>query len=147
MPVGLSDRIFASGIKFIFMKTCIKLLLVIWVLASINPVYLLAKNDPDNSSAVIVTKRESSTTRPRSIVRQQILCMYDVDFNTLHFQFLDDIGIATISVANTTTGEIFYYIGASTPGECTMEISDESGAYTIYIEDGHGQMYDGFFMK
>ncbi|MCM1218771.1 MAG: hypothetical protein NC548_30165 [Lachnospiraceae bacterium] len=130
------------------METKLKLFLpFMMMLWCIYPNHLSAKSDPTTPKANTITiiKREPIKTRPRGVVQPQIICVYDSTFQTLHFQFLEDLGDSMISISNTTSSEMFYGVNTSTSGICDIEISGETGSYTIYIEDENGQVYDGFF--
>lgn len=77
--------------------------------------------------------------------RIAIGCMYEAASESLSFEFFDDMGGVTVTVANTTTGEVFFDFCSSTPGTCRVALSGDAGDYAILLEDDFGRSYSGNF--
>lgn len=83
--------------------------------------------------------------RPRMPERTAIECMYEAAGESLSFQFFEEMGGVTVTVVNTSTGELFFDVCSSTPGSCRTALSGDAGAYAIVLEDDLGRTYSGSF--
>lgn len=83
--------------------------------------------------------------RPRMPERTAIECMYEAASESLSFQFFEAMGGVTVTVVNTTTGEMFFDCCSSTPGAYRVALSGDAGAYSIFLEDDFGRTYSGRF--
>ena len=102
----------------------------------------------EKSDRHVVLKKEGEKmqpTRPRMPERTAIECMYEAASESLSFQFFEAMGGVTVTVVNTTTGEMFFDCCSSTPGACRVALSGDAGAYSIFLEDDFGRTYSGRF--
>ncbi|WP_302605267.1 hypothetical protein [uncultured Alistipes sp.] len=74
-----------------------------------------------------------------------IECIYEAAGESLSFQFFEEMGGVTVTVVNTSTGEMFFDVCSSTPGSCRTALSGDAGAYAIILEDDLGRTYSGSF--
>lgn len=129
------------------LKTFLSLLLLAILTVSTTSITV---GKPHSSSRehqryILIDKTVKRPARPRSLQRPTIDCIYDGTTESLSFQFYENIGGVTITVSNTTTGEIVYDMCSSTPGACSVGISGDEGDYDIQLEDENGVCYSGSF--
>ncbi len=104
------------------------------------------KSKNENRHIFLGTDRsESLPPRPRMPAHIAIECMYEAAGESLSFQFFEEMGGVTVTVVNTTTGEMFFDVCSSTPGSCRTALSGDAGAYAIVLEDDLGRTYSGSF--
>ena len=86
---------------------------------------------------------ESQITRPRTPAFIPITGMYDNGRVVL--DFIEEIGTLNITVANQSTGEMYFDCCDSADGHFEMEISASKGNYLLTIQTENGTIYYGDF--
>lgn len=86
---------------------------------------------------------ESQITRPRTPAFIPITGMYDNGRVVL--DFIEEIGTLNITVANQSTGEMYFDCCDSADGHFEMEISVSKGNYLLTIQTENGTIYYGDF--
>ena len=86
---------------------------------------------------------ESQITRPRTPAFIPITGMYDDGRVVL--DFIEEIGTLNITVANQSTGEMYFDCCDSADGHFEMEISASKGNYLLTIQTENGTIYYGDF--
>lgn len=108
----------------------------------------IAQSDSHTTSGTTIipikTQQDGGTgIRPRSVQMIPITAIYS--FGAVQVNFLQNIGQATITVVNNTTGEQWFEMADSAAGGVDIHISDTQGIYAIYIELESGKIYSGDF--
>lgn len=86
---------------------------------------------------------ESQITRPRTPAFIPITGMYDNGRVVL--DFIEEIGTLNITVANQSTGEMYFDCCDSADGHFEMEISASKGNYLLTIQTENETTYYGEF--
>lgn len=86
---------------------------------------------------------DSQITRPRIPAFIPITGMYD-DGRVI-LDFIEEIGTLNITVANQSTGEMYFDCCDSADGHFEMEISASKGNYLLTIQTENGTTYYGEF--
>lgn len=86
---------------------------------------------------------ESQITRPRTPAFIPITGLYDN--GRVILDFIEEIGTLNISVANQSTGEMYFDHCDSADGHFEMEISASKGNYLLTIQTENGTIYYGDF--
>ncbi len=86
---------------------------------------------------------DSQITRPRIPAFIPITGMYD-DGRVI-LDFIEEIGTLNITVANQSTGEMYFDCCDSADGHFEMEISASKGNYLLTIQTENGTIYYGDF--
>lgn len=86
---------------------------------------------------------ESQITRPRTPAFIPITGLYDN--GRVILDFIEEIGTLNISVANQSTGEMYFDYCNSADGHFEMEISASKGNYLLTIQTENGTIYYGDF--
>lgn len=86
---------------------------------------------------------ESQITRPRTPAFIPITGLYDNGRVVL--DFIEEIGTLNITVANQSTGEMYFDCCDSADGHFEMEISASKGNYLLTIQTENGTIYYGDF--
>ncbi len=86
---------------------------------------------------------ESQITRPRTPAFIPITGMYD-DGRVI-LDFIEEIGTLNITVANQSTGEMYFDCCDSADGHFEIEISASKGNYLLTIQTENGTTYYGEF--
>ncbi len=86
---------------------------------------------------------ESQITRPRTPAFIPITGMYDNERVVL--DFIEEIGTLNITVANQSTGEMYFDCCDSADGHFEMEISASKGNYLLTIQTENETTYYGEF--
>lgn len=86
---------------------------------------------------------ESQITRPRTPAFIPITGMYD-DGRVI-LDFIEEIGSLNITVANQSTGEMYFDCCDSADGHFEIEISASKGNYLLTIQTENGTTYYGEF--
>ncbi len=104
-------------------------------------------DDPDDSERIVINPIKPLPF-PRSLTQSVISCMLHNDgtTGTLTFDIDANIGAASITVTNTSTGDIYTEYCPSTPGSCAVVISCEAGSYIIDIDTDNGIYYGDFVL-
>lgn len=124
-------------------------LLLVWGMLPASYSATAHEEKSGNASNQLIAVQENrpaeSPIRPRMPERTAIECMYEAASESLSFQFFEEMGGVTVTVVNTTTGEMFFDCCSSTPGTCRVALSGDAGAYSIFLEDDFGRTYSGSF--
>lgn len=133
--------------KTAFFRTVFLLLTLGFVFAALAATaHEEKKSNKRNDHAIRIKKEQNQTPiGPRMPERTAIECMYEAASESLSFQFFEAMGGVTVTVVNTTTGEMFFDCCSSTPGACRVALSGDAGAYSIFLEDDFGRTYSGSF--
>ena len=92
---------------------------------------------------IIITKTSTTTIKkPRSI---PIQCTYWGLENSIHIDFIEDIGDVAVEVTNTTTGESYYEDVVSADGQAVITIAGTEGEYLLQMTTEDGDLYEGVF--
>ncbi len=93
----------------------------------------------------IIVKEEVGTNMQRSSI---IPFSMSYQSGTIVAEFYDNIGLVSISVVNTETGETWNAYLDSSPGFSSFDISttDWEGYYELMIVDSRNNCYSGYFM-
>lgn len=85
---------------------------------------------------------------PRSLTQPVISCLLHNDgtTGTLTFDIDANIGGASITVTNISTGDIYTEYCPSTPASCMVVISCDAGSYVIEIDTDNGKYYGEFVL-
>lgn len=105
-----------------------------------------ATSKDDIKSAPITIRpggESSSNVRPRIPAFIPITGLYD-DGRVI-LDFIEEIGTLNITVANQSTGEMYFDYCDSTDGHFEMEISASKGNYLLTIQTENGTIYYGDF--
>lgn len=104
-------------------------------------------DDPDDTERIVIDPIKPRPN-PRSLTQPVITCLLHNDgtTGTLTFDIDANIGAASITVTNTSTGDIYAEYCPSTPGSCAVVISCETGSYIIEIETDNGMYYGDFVL-
>lgn len=107
-----------------------------------------ASTSKDNIKTAPITIREgggneSQITRPRTPAFIPITGMYDDGRVILNF--IEEIGTLNITVANQSTGEMYFDCCDSADGHFEIEISASKGNYLLTIQTENGTTYYGEF--
>lgn len=86
---------------------------------------------------------DSQITRPRTPAFIPITGLYDN--GRVILDFIEEIGTLNISVANQSTGEMYFDYCDSADGHFEMEISASKGNYLLTIQTENGTIYYGDF--
>lgn len=86
---------------------------------------------------------DSQITRPRVPAFIPIIGLYDN--GRVILDFVDDIGTLCITVANQSTGEMYFDYCNSADDHFEMEISTSKGDYLLTIQTENGTTYYGNF--
>lgn len=132
--------------KTAFFRTVFLLLTLGFVSVVLTATAREEKPSKGNTHIPIRKERLNPTPiTPRMPPRVAIECMYEAASESLSFQFFEEMGGVTVTVVNTTTGEMFFDVCSSTPGSCRTALSGDAGAYAIVLEDDLGRTYSGSF--
>ena len=107
---------------------------------------LAAMSKDDIKTAPIIIRTgggESGNTRPRTPAFIPITGMYDDGRVILNF--IEEIGTLNITVANQSTGEMYFDCCDSADGHFEIEISASKGNYLLTIQTENGTTYYGEF--
>lgn len=132
--------------KTAFLQTAVLLLALSFI--SVFTAAAHEEKPSEKSDKHVIIKKEGDKmqpTRPRMPACIAIECMYEAAGESLSFQFFEEMGSVTVTVVNTSTGEMFFDVCSSTPGSCRTALSGDAGAYTILLEDDLGRTYSGNF--
>ena len=88
---------------------------------------------------------DGSTGLPKSPTLSPIRCTYSDSSAILEFTFLSNLGNLTITVVNTSSGEVVSTTVDSSLGYEALPISGDSGYYVISIVSSGGNNYYGSF--
>lgn len=104
-----------------------------------------SKDDIKSAPITIRTSggNDSQITRPRTPAFIPITGLYDN--GRVILDFIEEIGTLNISVANQSTGEIYFDYCDSADGHFEMEISASKGNYLLTIQTENGTIYYGDF--
>lgn len=107
-----------------------------------------ASTSKDNIKTAPITIREGigdagQITRPRTPAFIPITGMYD-DGRVI-LDFIEEIGTLNITVANQSTGEMYFDCCDSADGHFEIEISASKGNYLLTIQTENGTTYYGEF--
>lgn len=105
-----------------------------------------ATSKDDIKSAPITIRpggESSSNVRPRIPAFIPITGLYD-DGRVI-LDFIEEIGTLNITVANQSTGEMYFDYCDSANGHFEMEISASKGNYLLTIQTENGTIYYGDF--
>ena len=103
-----------------------------------------SKDDVKSTPITIRHGGESGATiRPRVPAFIPIIGLYDNGRVVL--DFVDDIGTLCITVANQSTGEMYFDYCNSADDHFEMEISTSKGDYLLTIQTENGTTYYGNF--
>lgn len=94
---------------------------------------------------IMITSGRPRPARPRMSLPTPVNCSYDAQSGSLNFMFSENRGGVTITILNTTKGTVIYDICSSTPGCCTVMLSDDEGEYQILLEGDNGEIFSGIF--
>lgn len=86
---------------------------------------------------------DSQITRPRTPAFIPITGLYDN--GRVILDFIEEIGTLNITVANQSTGEMYFDYCDSADGHFEMEISASKGNYLLTIQTENGTIYYGDF--
>ncbi|MBP3532839.1 MAG: DUF3244 domain-containing protein [Alistipes sp.] len=105
----------------------------------------ISKDDIKSAPITIRTSggNDSQITRPRTPAFIPITGMYDDGRVVL--DFIAEIGTLNISVANQSTGEMYFDCCDSADGHFEMEISASKGNYLLTIQTENETTYYGEF--
>lgn len=65
--------------------------------------------------------------------------------NSIHIDFIEDIGDVAVEVTNTTTGESYYEDVVSADGQAVITIAGTEGEYLLQMTTEDGDLYEGVF--
>lgn len=106
-----------------------------------------ASTSKDDIKSAPITIRpggeSSSNIRPRIPAFIPITGLYDN--GRVILDFIEEIGTLNISVANQSTGEMYFDYCDSADGHFEMEISASKGNYLLTIQTENGTIYYGDF--
>lgn len=104
-----------------------------------------SKDDIKSAPITIRTSggNDSQITRPRTPAFIPITGLYDN--GRVILDFIEEIGTLNISVANQSTGEMYFDYCDSADGHFEMEISASKGNYLLTIQTENGTIYYGDF--
>lgn len=131
--------------KTAFFRTVFLLLTLGFVSAALTATAHEEKPSKKENQHISLRTDRLLPPRPRMPERIAIGCMYEAAGESLSFQFFEEMGGVTVTVVNTTTGEMFLDCCPSTPSSCHVALSGDAGAYTILLEDDLGCTYSGRF--
>lgn len=103
-------------------------------------------DDPGDDTVIDIGT--SGKPRPRSITQPVIDCRLHTDgaTGTLTFDIAADLGDASITVTNLSTGDIYTEYCAATPAICIVNIVCDEGSYLIEIDTADGLYYGEFVL-
>ena len=127
------------------MKKFLVLILSVLCLANIG-----TQAKPDNlaqnpSIPIIVVNPTPDNPQPKSPGMSDIYCSYSEQTACLDFTFSTNLGNLTITVVNTSSGEVVSATVDSSTGYAAIPISGDPGYYVISIVSGGGNSYYGSF--
>lgn len=104
-----------------------------------------SKDDIKSAPITIRTSggNDSQITRPRTPAFIPITGLYDN--GRVILDFIEEIGTLNITVANQSTGEMYFDYCDSADGHFEMEISASKGNYLLTIQTENGTIYYGDF--
>lgn len=114
----------------------------------LSAVTISAATSKDEIKTLPITIRngggnESQITRPRIPAFIPITGLYDN--GRVILDFIEEIGTLNITVANQSTGEMYFDYCDSADGHFEMEISASKGNYLLTIQTENGTIYYGDF--
>lgn len=86
---------------------------------------------------------DNQITRPRTPAFIPITGLYDS--GRVILDFIEEIGNLSITVANQSTGEMYFEYCDSADGHFEMEITPSKGNYLLTIQTENGTVYYGDF--
>lgn len=128
------------------MKKLIASICSLMLVFSATAISAATSKDEIKTAPIIIRNgggNDSQITRPRTPAFIPITGMYD-DGRVI-LDFIEEIGTLNITVANQSTGEMYFDCCDSADGHFEIEISASKGNYLLTIQTENGTTYYGEF--
>ena len=94
---------------------------------------------------LIEIKKSIPTIRPNSLDPEPFYCTYESTVGSVCIDFMENVGLVSITVSNLSTGETVYGTADSIDGSAVLYTSGKPGSYILQIETESGDIYEGEF--
>ena len=118
-----------------------------FLMALLLPLFALEMSaDDENAKMKIPLEVEPSKHFIRSLIEEPIFCHYYGMLTSIVTTFASDLGDVTLTVTNTSTGEVWYDVfDSGTDPQAILPISGTPGFYEITYITSSGDVYEGSF--
>ena len=118
-----------------------------FLMALLLPLFALDMSaDDENAKMKIPLEVEPSKHFTRSLIEEPISCHYYGMLTSIVTTFASDLGDVTLTVTNTSTGEVWYDVfDSGTDPQAILPISGTPGFYEITYITSSGDVYEGSF--
>jgi hypothetical protein len=115
------------------------------MLAFLLPLFALEMSaDDENAKMKIPLRMESTGKHVRDLIQEPLTCHYYGMLTSIVTTFASDLGDVTLTVTNTSTGEVWYDIFDSvTDPHAIVPLSGTPGFYEITYITSSGDVYEG----
>lgn len=118
-----------------------------FLMALLLPLFAL-KMSADDEKAIMKIPIELGPEKnlTRSLIEEPIFCHYYGMLTSIVTTFASDLGDVTLTVTNTSTGEVWYDVfDSGTDPQTLLPISGTDGLYEIVYTTEAGDVYEGSF--
>lgn len=116
-----------------------------FLMALLLPLFALDMSADDEKAIMIIPLElgpEKNLTR--SLIEEPIFCHYYGMLTSIVTTFASDLGDVTLTVTNTSTGEVWYDVfDSGTDPQAILPISGTPGFYEITYITSSGDVYEG----
>ena len=116
-------------------------------MALLLPLFALEMSaDDENAKMKIPLEVKPKTKLNRSLVEENVICHYYGMLTSIVTTFTSDLGDVTLTITNTSTGEVWYDVfDSGTDPQTVLPISGTDGLYEIVYATQAGDVYEGSF--
>ena len=116
-----------------------------FLMALLLPLFALEMSaDDENAKMKIPLRMESTGKHVRDLIQEPLICHYYGMLTSIVTTFTSDLGDVTLTVTNTSTGEVWYDVfDSGTDPQTVLPISVTDGLYEIVYTTEAGDVYEG----
>lgn len=121
--------------------------LFMFLMALLLPLFALEMSaDDENAKMKIPLEVKPKTKLNRSLVEENVICYYYGVTNVIVTNVSPNLGDVTLTITNTSTGEVWYDVfDSGTDPQTVLPISGTPGFYEITYITSSGDVYEGSF--